>query len=259
MKENENSVKKEKVKEEKPFAFLLNSIFEIEKLRVAAQVRKTHLANQGRKDPETDALFEKIKDLEDFADSRLTTLIQSHPAYEWFEKVKGVGKENISKVVGLVDIEKAEKISSLWKFAGYHVDDNGKAPKRKKNGGKLSYNSRLRTMCWRLGGSLMKGRGRFYEYYAQEKDKYVKRFISEGVKIVPATKLPKKDGKRYEPEGIVSEGHVHNMALRKMIKLFLSCLWLVWREKCGLPTRLPYAMEYQNHTTFIDPWEMIDK
>ncbi len=30
--------------------------------------------------------------------------------------------------------------------------------------------------------------------------------------IVPATSLPKdKDGKRYDPDGVMAEGHVHNM------------------------------------------------
>lgn len=251
--------KEDRVKSAKPFEFLLNAVFEIEKLRVAAQVRKTHLAKNGRQDPETDALFEKIKELEKYADDRVAALIKSHPAYSWFSKVKGIGRENIGKVVGLVDIEKADTISSLWKFAGYAVDENGKAPKRKKNGGKLSYNSRLRSMCWRLGGSLMKGKGKFFEYYCEEKDKYVERLGSKGIKIVPATKLPKKEGKRYEPDDMISEGHLHNMALRKMIKLFLACLWLIWRENCKLPTRKPYVLEYKNHTTFIGPWEMTDR
>lgn len=245
------------VVEEKPFEFLVNAVLAIEKFRVAAQVRQSHLALQGRKDEETDNLLERINDLEKYADGRVADLIKSHPAYPWFSKVKGVGKENIGKVVGLVDITKADNISSLWKFAGYAVE-NGRGPKRQK-GERLSYNSRLRSMCWRLGTSLMKGRGKFKAYYDVEKAKYVARFAVQGIRILPANQIKNGNGKKPGEIGMISEGHVHNMALRKMIKLFLACLWLVWREAEGLPTRAPYSHEYQGHTHLISPWEMTDK
>jgi len=251
--------KKVIVKKEKALEFLVDSSLIIEKLRVAAQVRQTHLKKQERKDPETDNLLERIKGLEKYVDDRVTQLIKNHPAYPWFNQVKGIGKENIGKVIGLVDIEKAGTISALWKFAGYSVE-NGKAPKRQKGAGKLSYNSRLRSMCWRLGTSLMKAKGKFYDYYSDEKKKYVRKCLDKNMKIVPASQLPKdKNGKRYEPEGVISEGHVNNYGLRKMIKLFLACLWLCWREATNLPTRPPYALEYQKHKKFISPWKMTDK
>ncbi|MEK7555259.1 MAG: hypothetical protein AAB516_00330 [Patescibacteria group bacterium] len=246
------------VKEENPFVFLVRSMLQVEKLRVATQVRQTHLKLQARVDLETDKLLERIDDLEKYADERIASLIKSHPAYPWFSRVKGVGKENIGKVIGLVDIEKANTISALWKFAGYHVD-NGKAPKRVKGGGKLGYNSQLRSMCWRLASSLLKGQGKFYKYYLVEKGKYQSRFISQGMKIVPASQLSRNNGKKQETEGKISEGHIHNMALRKMIKLFLACLWLEWRKAEGLSTRSPYSHEYQGHTTMISPEEMVDR
>jgi len=237
---------------------MVDAAIAIEKLRVASEVRQSHLALQNRQDPETDELHRHLKDLEDFVDERVAYLIESHPAYPWFSCIKGVGKENIAKVVGLVDIEKAEHISSLHQFAGYGVE-NGVAPKRRRGGGKLGYNSQLRSMCWRLGSSLLRGKGKFYDYYLKEKDKYYQKYENRGVKIVPAASLPKKEGKRYEPDNMISEGHIHNQALRKMIKLFLACLWLVWRESEGLPLTNPYAIDILEHKSLISPWEMIDK
>ena len=56
---------------------------------------------------------------------------------------------------------------------------------------------------------------KFGAYYLKEKDKYYQKYENRGVKIVPATSLPlDKDGKRYEPEGMISVGHVHNQALK---------------------------------------------
>jgi hypothetical protein len=244
--------------EKSSLTYLVDASLTIEKLRVATQVRQTHLSLQGRQDPDTDDLLENLMALEKYVDGKVAARIKTHPAYGWFSRVKGVGKENIGKVVGPIDIEIADTVSSLWKFAGFSVDD-GRAPQRRKGAGPLHYNSQLRSMCWRLGSSLLRARGKFYGYYLEQKERYVQRYQNEGRSIVPATALPKKDGKRYEPENMISEGHVHNQALRKMIKMFLSCLWVVWREAEGLPVTRPYAIDQLGHNSYIDPWEMIDR
>lgn len=240
-------------KEFSQLSALVDAALAIEKVRVRSQVRQTHLSLNGRKDEETDALVDKLVELEDYVDGRVAKLLIQHPAYDWFSRVKGIGRENIGKVLAPIHIEKANTISALWKFAGYSVEE-GVAARRVKGGGKLSYNSSLRTMCWRLGSSLLRARGTFYQYYLQEKEKYSNRY-----KVVPAANLPTRDGKHYEPEGVRSEGHIHNMALRKMIKLFLSCLWLTWREAEGLPITKPYAIDQLHHDSFVDPWSLVDK
>lgn len=106
--------------------------------------------------------------------------------------------------------------------------------------------------------SLNKAQGSFYDFYIEEKHKEQQRLKNAGFKIVPTAKLPMKDDKRYEPEGVISEGHVHERALRKMVKLFLACLWLVWRQMEGLPITKPYAIDKLGHSSFIDPWSMTD-
>jgi len=248
----------EEYKPKSDLSALVDAALSIEKVRVRTQGRQSHLKLDGRVDPETDKLLERLVEIEGWVDGRVANLITSHPAYEWFSRVKGVGRENIGKVVSPVDIERAGTISALWKFSGFGVK-YGKAPRREKGGGKLEYNSHLRSMCWRLANSLMRAKGCFYDYYVAQKDRYAESYQARGIKIIPAAKLPKKDGKQYEPEDMISEGHVHNQALRKMIKLFLSCLWLTWREAEGLPISKPYAIDQLKHESFIDPWTMVDK
>ena len=148
-------------------------------------------------------------------------------------------------------------------------------------------------MCWRLGTSMLKASLRqecpkckhkqgaehakckkcsgdmagsktvstshYGQHYLDQKSVLEQRLRNEGVQIVPTIKLPKKNGKYYEPEGMISEGHVHGMALRKMIKLFLSNLWLVWREALKLPITKPYAHEKLGHTHIINAWDMCDR
>lgn len=264
----------------------------IEKLRVASEVRQSHLKLQGRQDFETDELHRRLVELEDYVDGRVADLIKSHPAYPWFSRVKGIGRENIGKVVAPIrikpdpnDPEKdyARTISGLRKFAGFDVTEDGKAPKRVKGGGKLTYNSQLRSMCWRLGKSLIRARGVFYQYYHKEKDKYFERFENQGCKILPTPtgkwmclncgsswknkrdilsccidqQIEKKV--RDEPIGVIWLGHLDAMAMRKMIQLFLACLWLVWREAEGLPVTKPYVIDILKHNSYIDPWAMVDR
>ena len=302
----------------KTLTHMVDAAVAVEKLRVASEVRQTHLFLNGLKgleeegiitvrqvatykrnweknrstegipqehrlhDVETDELVRRQKDLEDFADGRVADLIRTHPAYPWFSRIKGVGGENIGKVVAPIDIERAKTISALWKFAGFSVED-GAAPRRIKGGGKLSYNSQLRSMCWRLASSLKRVKGSFYDYYTREKEKYTERFLSQDFKILATPSgrwacancgaswerkrdvlaccdSPSIEKKlRQEPPGVIWVGHLDAMAVRKMIKLFLACLWLTWREEEGLPVTRPYAIDRLGHNSYIDPWEMVDK
>ena len=261
---------------------MVDAALAIEKLRVASEVRQSHLVRQNKQDPETDELHQRLSDLEGYIDGRVADLIKSHPAYPWFSRVKGVGGENIGKVIAPIDIERAKTISALWKFTGFSVE-NGTAPRRVKGGGKLAYNSQLRSMCWRLASSLKRVKGSFYDYYTKEKEKYSERFLSQGYKILatpsgrwacsncgaswgkqqdisPCCESPIIEKKlRQEPPGVIWVGHLDAMAVRKMIKLFLACLWLVWREAEGLPGTKPYAIDRLGHSKVISPWEMVDR
>jgi len=200
-------------------------------------------------------------------------------------------RKNGTGKLELVDLPYATTISAVWSFSGFGLDQDGKAMKPTQ-GEVLHYNKELRSLWWRLGSSILKAglrqkcskcgqligqagieehkckRARFRtvatsafaRYYLKQKDREIAQCLNRGWKIVPATELPKdKDGKKYEPDGMISEGHVHNRAMRKMIKLFQACLFLVWREAEGLPPTKPYAIDILGHDSLIDPWSLVDR
>jgi hypothetical protein len=203
----------------------------------------------------------------------------------------GYRKNPDTKELEPVQLPYASHISDCWAYTGYGLDGDHKAMKPKK-GEILAYNSTLRSMWWRLANSILKAglrqkcskcqkilsrkelsmhtcveaefipmaTSRFAQFYLDEKAKYIKRFLNQGCKIVPAVGLPKDgQGKKYEPDGIISEGHIHNMALRKMIKRFQACLFLVWREAEGLPPTKPYVINKLGHNGMVSPWAMTDE
>lgn len=314
-----------------PFAFLVDSKLATEKSTTRTKVRQSHLENNGVTDPYTDRVLKLLESTEETIDGWITQELLKHPAYPWFSRVKGLGNENIAKVVGLININKAPAISSLWKFAGMHVVNRTISPRQQldeiqmsvdalqaklnklrreeertlgqpepeedtqkvltpevigelissidaklnnelqpltrgtaphpETGKKLDYCKDLRVMCFRLAGSLLKAQGKYAKYYNREKQKLVTRYQAEGKVIVPTLELPKHKGKIFEPVNTIAAGHVHMQAMRKMIKLFLSHLWLVWREAEGLPVTQPHSFAVLGHAqhNYISPEEMCDK
>lgn len=305
----------------KALNYLVKTLLAVEKLRVAVTVRLAHLKKNGRVDEDTEIMKERLVDLEEWVTGRVKKLVAQHPAYPWFSRIKGVGQENIAKVIGLVrikpekgvdkkgkevDLKYANTVSGMWQFCGFGVDnETGKAPRRVKGGGPLVYNSELRSMCWRLGTGILKAglrlqctkcsatfglapweeenekkkkvantcpkcgcpdtpkhtaTSKLSQYYLEQKRAYYERYQSAGIRIVPTVELPKDSNKKYyEPDGIISEGHVHKQALRKMIKIFLACLWLEWRRVEGLPVTEPFAKYRLGHTHIIKPEDIIDE
>jgi len=245
-----------------------NSIYMIAKTlefvqhaRVSAQIRQSHLERAGSTDPLTIEIKEKALQFEKWLEKRLTQAVEEHPVYHWFSQVKGTGDIAIGKVLGRISIEKCPTISSLWRFAqGAPISENGMVRVEKpKFGEKLHYDAKLKTMMWRLGKCLIQARGKYYNFYRKEKDDLKMRYLGKGWKIIPAAALPRIDKKKHEPDNMISVGHIDNMAQRKMRKLFLAHLWLVWRQAVGLPLSQPYAMQQLEHSHYYDPWDFVDE
>ena len=101
--------------------FLVDSLLAVEKVRVSTQVRNTHLERRKTKDIYTQQVIDLLNPVEDQICKWASEEIKKHPAYPWFSRINGIGLENIAKVVGMIDVRKAPTVSSLWKFAGFHV------------------------------------------------------------------------------------------------------------------------------------------
>lgn len=128
-----------------------------------------------------------------------------------------------------------DTLSRLWAFCGYGL------PGKKVAGEKLNYNPELKAHLFKIAQSFTRSRNKFYEeVYLPRKDSEATKFSA----VVPARKGAVKE----LPESVTTVLHIHQRAVRVMIKVFLGCLYYRWREIEGLPCRQTYAEEHLGHT-----------
>jgi hypothetical protein len=137
-----------------------------------------------------------------------------------------VGDILAAKVISMIDIQRADTVSALWRYAGYGVV-NGEREKPTK-GEALHYNKRLKTTCYLIGSSFLRSNSPYRQIYDSSKE-------------------------YYETNRDWTKLHRHHAAMRKMIKVWLSHLWEVWRTLEGLPVRNIYAEDKLGHNHYISP------
>lgn len=161
------------------------------------------------------------------------------PIWDWVTGVRGLGQGGLAAqlLAQIDDIGKFDTISKLWRFCGWAVID-GKIDRCKK-GEKAPYNRRLKSICWLIADQFIKQQTPIYVdvYYAEKERQH--HLHPEKIKV---------DGK-----WLYNDGHLHHRAMRKAIKLFLSHLWVKWREFEGLPVSEPYVAAVLGHTHILEP------
>jgi len=191
--------------------------------------------------------------------------LRAGPVWMWLTSIRGLGEGSLAAqlLAQIDDIERFDNISKLWRFSGYAVIDGKR--EWNKGGEKAHYNSLLKSIVYLIGDQFVKQRTPgFREVYDAEKERqqtlHPEPICSEcnipavvGKKAVNGEEVrtwrcPENGNHRtsYTP------AHIDLMARRKIAKLFLSRLWLVWREAEGLPVTEPYAMAIMGHAGYED-------
>lgn len=225
----------------------------IQKNRIAFQHRVTAV-EQGRDkvDPVTHDLLiryrDRFVDLEEELDGDIREIAKEIPIINEMVEVKGVGFMLAAKLVAMIDIDRCNTVSALWRFSGFGVvpfcpkceeyleiqlercpecgSDVINRAERLRKGEKAHFNTRLKTYCWQVGTSFLKSNSPYRGIYDKAREQYEKR----------------EDW---------SDLRRHRAAMRKMIKVFLQHFWMRWRTMEGLPTNEPFIMGKNGHSTYI--------
>ena len=225
-------------------------------------------------------LYEQQLDHEEHMAKVIAKLVQQHGLWGAFlEGVPGCGPLMSAVILTEFDIEKAERISQFWKFAGLDVADDGRGRGRykehlvdqeyttkdgeTKTKKSITFNPFLKTkLVGVLAPSLIKDVEyapcdmETYESTAEDRRKMKKDketgedvphvIIREGHyrKLYSDYKRRLANHPNHEEK---SKGHRNNMALRYCVKIFLQDLWLAWRELEGLAITQPYNEAVLGH------------
>lgn len=206
--------------------------------------------------------------------------LATHPAWPWLRRIPAIAPTVLGRLVARLDVSRAETPSSFWAYCGlatvpgvehrcsacglqgtypegqridrgHHLPGGTEAcpgrlrpvadpdPRvrvaqpRSRPGERAAYDAEAKRICYLIGTSLACDGGEYQRLFQRERSRL--------------------DGAR--PEWPPSRKHL--AALRRVEKLFLAQLWIVWRQALDLPITRPHANAQEEHDGWIDPWKMV--
>ena len=107
------------------------------------------------------------------------------------------------------------------------------AQPRPARGESATYDRTAKKLCYLVGVSFLRQGGAYRRFYKEHRERLDER----------------------KPDWMSRRKHL--TALRMTEKLFLAHLWIVWRERLGLPVTAPFAEARLGEPT-VSPWSMLD-
>lgn len=192
-----------------------------------------------------------IYNAEDIAVKAISKIVVQHPMWDaFFKDIKGCGPLMAAVCIGYFDIHRARYPSSFWKYAGLDVVVNtdgvaeGRAKRhieeveyidkdhRIKTKRGITYNNYLRSkLIGVLGPCILKLSRTKLEDGTSLPTGYAKAYYDYRHRI---ENRPVNEDKTLTPR------HIHNMAIRYMVKQFIRDFWIVWRKYEGYDIGQPY-------------------
>jgi hypothetical protein len=242
--------------------YMVDAYYQMQEYRKASenQIRGIKsAADTGGTHETLDWMLEQVGTMEKQIERALDVYSLAHPVGPWVRSIYGIGPVIAAGLFAQIDITKAPTVGHIWRFAG--LDPTGRKPAK---GTTWPWNSRLKTLCWKIGQSFMKFSGSaecFYgAIYRSRKEYEIARNESGGNGATAAEILvEKKFGKTTEAYKHLSAGRlppaqIDARARRYAVKLFLSHLHEVWYEKhFGEAPPKPFAIAIAGHAHYIPP------
>lgn len=250
-------------------------------LRIGASKREHSLTDEELSLYGITTIFENAQTFEKDLEKMIRKQLKNHALYnQYLVKITGIGPLLSSGLISYIDnIEKFKHVSSLWQYSGYGMNryckickkptfvevkyETGKKVKKlhpleacpkcsadtvsiiqkKIPGYQSNWNNRLKTLVWKAGTSFVK--------QSPSKSKY--RKLYDQIKADEHRLHPKKI--KTDGRILYNDGHKHNRAMRKVVKIFLAHVWQTWRRQQGLEATEPYAKQLLGHSVveaFVD-------
>lgn len=244
--------------------YLVDLYYQIQdcRIRAAGQIRAIEKGTDSAATHETlDFFLNQFEGLESQIQRALGTYAASQRPGRWLKSICGIGPVISAGILANIDITKAQHPQQLWKFAGIanpsvEVWEKGK---------KRPWNAAFKTLLvFKAGESFVKVQNNDKDFYgklfAERKALYTKKNESgafrEKCEGILAKKKWKKDTDAYKAysEGIYPKAHIHAMARRYAVKIFLSHVHhVIFESHYGNPPAKPYVIDIMGHSDYIAP------
>lgn len=187
--------------------------------------------------------------------NRIETVLSDIPIYrEYLSEIRGIGPAMAGVIISEFDITKARYPSSLWRYAGLDVAEDGMGRSRRKEHlikkeyttakgttaerDSITYNPWLKTkLMGVLATSFLRSKSPWADVY---------RDYRHRLETNPNLIMTDKPG--FHRDNTYTKMRRHQAALRYMMKMFLIDLYKKWRELEGLEVHPPYQEAKLGHT-----------
>lgn len=238
--------------------FLVDAYYQMQdnRIRSHGQIRSIDKAGGGEPHLLLTWFADQNETLEGQIKRALERYVRGHIMGEWLISHYGIGPVIAAGLLAHLDINVAPTVGHWWRFAG--LDPTSKWEKKTKR----PWNARLKVLCWKAGESFVmfnKHEECFYGHvYVKQKAVYAERnergdYAARSAEILAAKNF-KKDTDAYKAYSIgkFPPAHIHAMARRYAVKLFLSHLHgEMYRRVLKQEPPLPYPVAHMGHAHMI--------
>ncbi len=228
------------------------------------RIRAAHQIRSGEKDDEETEPHElltwaldQFETVEKQIPGAMKVYAESTDVGRWLLSIHGIGPVLAAGLLAHIDIERAQTVGAIWRFAGLDPTLKWKAKTKRP------WNARLKTLCWKVGDSFVKQRNSekdtYGKIYDQRKAQEVSRntagdFKDQAAETLEVKRITDKKTKEIYESGKLPDGRIDLRARRYAVKLFLSHLHHVMYEVrySKLPPK-PYILTKPDHAHFYGP------
>lgn len=184
-----------------------------------------------------------IKKENDIA-KRYGKIVREMPIWkEWLVNVVGISEILAGQIIAYIgDVKRFERVSNLYSLFGYKPEKY------------FDFNHDLKPVMYVLveRGFIMHKKT---SYYGKLYDKFKREDRKKHPEPIPN---PEYEKTKKGFKNLYTDMHIHTRAMRKVSKVFLKHLWLVWRTLDKLPVTKSYEEQFLGHSPHQIPHFQFD-
>lgn len=237
--------------------YIVSTYYTVQDYRITASNQARALSKDDKPVALLEWIYDSISTLEKEIQKWMLAYAANRPTGQWALSICGIGPVIAAGMLANLDVERSTNISKWWAFAGFDPT------KTWERGQKRPWNANLKVLGYKAGESFVKVQNNpndFYgKHFVQFKQRYTLKnetggFAERSAEILSKRKFNQDtDAFKAYSQGKLPPAHIHAMARRLTIKLFMSHMWqIAYEEKFSTNPPPPWILSPMGgHTDVI--------